>query len=89
MKRCREHNLNFAPYIAITNLILGEEFARVIKSIAQRLEQKWKKPYSIEKNHMNSQSFVACPDVSQEQEQKLKATLFSRKTEKMLFYFTD
>ena len=53
MKRCREHNLNFAPYIAITNLILGEEFARVIKSIAQRLEQKWKKPYSIAKNHVN------------------------------------
>ena len=53
MKRCREHNLTFTPCIATTNLILGEEFTRVIKNIAQRLEQKWKKPYSIAKNHVN------------------------------------
>ena len=52
IKRCREHNLNFASCIATTNLILGEEFTRVVKNIIQRLEQKWQKRCSIIKNNV-------------------------------------
>ena len=45
MKRCRECNLNFTPYVATANLMLDDEFKRVIKNIPERLEQKWKKNY--------------------------------------------
>ena len=41
MKHCREHNLNFTPCVSALNLvILDDEFKRIIKNIAERLEQK-------------------------------------------------
>ena len=39
--------------------MLGNEFKRVIKNAAERLEQKWKKPYSITKNHANFRMSLA------------------------------
>ena len=40
VKRCREHKLNFTPCAASINLIIGDEFKRLTKNIAERLEKK-------------------------------------------------
>ena len=41
--RCKKHKLNFISCAAAINLVLGPEFNRNTKSIAKRLELKYKK----------------------------------------------
>ena len=42
MKHSKENKLCFASYVA-TNKLLGNEFQTVIKTISEKLEDKWNK----------------------------------------------
>ena len=45
--RCKAHRLGFTSCVAAPNLMLGNEFKRVLSFEAKRLETKWNKHVKI------------------------------------------
>ena len=40
MKSCNEHKLDFATFVATTNILVGDEFQALMKIISKKLEIK-------------------------------------------------
>ena len=46
LEACLQQHRNLSPFITSVDGLLGVEATAILKSIASRLESKWKQPYS-------------------------------------------